>query len=290
MKNTTAVLIACVSVAACKDKDRSQSASAAQPSATTVEKPAAPAFKDIKELFPKGKVAPPAELASFIGAAFDEAKSNAKLPGYKNVEYFLGNDAFDRTHVHTFKLDTNVKAAQLEPILTAAWGAPKTDHTDTVWSDPAGGWEARLNSIGTAVIYNPIQPLAKIFGDDKLWGFETDRPIIGMTTEEFKTAYASKFVPATSKGIYEMKVLGTEVGRVSLDAREKNGKITGVHLYLDVTLDPSAADTIMAALAKRFGKSTVEPISEDTVFPVKPKLRVEHTKGLQQYSVLIGES
>ena len=299
----TLVISLAVVCAACgskkQDGDTKDQEKPAAPAAAAAPKPAAELFAGPKVSFPSvvAKLRldiPEAEAKAGAPELFAaDAKYGYKVPGYDKVEVnaYLQDGRLSQIYL---KLDgpPATVAGWLEP----KWGKPRVTKNSIgdaeYWFDsPDVGLRAKLEpyaTTGTILRYDRVMSREQLLGSDaKLWGFE-QAPLIGMTPDDLIKAYAA-YQPKPQKNdptsiALTFPALTTSDHGSMLDARIKNGKVTGFVLTISTGGDAEADAAVAARLEQLYGKSKPDAVAIYTDYPGPPAVKAELRKDSASFS------
>ena len=264
-----------------------------------IEKPAdkPAAKKPAADLFPGPKVSLPTLVAK-LALDMPEADAKAAAPdlfaakyGWKPAEYDGVEIAAQIEKGRLFQIRVEIK----EPIetvkgwLSKKWFAPretKNSIGDPIlyFDSPDVGLRATLEKSATnsMVRYYRVMSLEQLLGKDgKQWGFEKT-PLIGMSQVDLMKTYAD-FRPLPRENdptaiILQMPPVPTSDYGSSVDARVKDGKVTGYTMSVSTGGDAAADTAFVARLEQMFGKGKLDSNQLYTDFPGPPKAKAEIRK------------
>ena len=289
--------------------------------------------KDPATLFAKGPPDLPGPLAKLKwGMPEEEVKKAApeledgysKAKEYKDT-YFGYYCPEDTGKLQSMRVVVEAEGADLEKILTAAWGAPKKGEDlgkpKLFWFNPDKKIRATIQQgFGKEkeVQFEPYLPYAELLGEGKeTLGFEVaDKPLLGASYDDLQKHYG-QWLEGLSKEEAEkqrkqiekmtgkdLSALGDAVASTNIDLHPtefgssftrvhpklEEGKITEFRVGIDWEPFPAAKDEIFEAIKGKWG---AEPKEEEDlgrkqfVFNDKPKVVVREDTITKKWDIIV---
>jgi hypothetical protein len=310
MRNVKAILALVLLTASC-DKSK-ESGTAPAPGSAAPGAPTAPASApaaaaksaDLATLFPgkAPKLPPP-----FTPLGFQSSDDDAKklLPEGPNKRLSLdqfgdaagvelwANDVNSKAWARSVQLRIKSPVDQIKPKLEAAWGAPQPNKSKhAVWINLADGIQATLKSTidGAEVFYEPVMDWQAFLGDGKGFGFEKDRPLLGMSPDAVEKAYAIEYYPSDDKkrmmlNFPQLPYSDNSTTKVMVDV--DGGKVKSYQATLDFDGGPEpakVAEQINARITQKWGKPSKKWLNYRN-FGKKPTITVTANPAQYAFSV-----
>jgi hypothetical protein len=310
MNTLTWLAVVALALGGC-GKSEKQQASGSAAATTTEGAPAEPtATKPGLELFtskvpalppPVDKIKPgmPGAEAKAAAPEVFAAKYGYKVPGYDGVEIKVQlSDKTDRVFVTMIELKEPLEAAKAE--LAKKWGEPRAtknsiDAAEYYWDDAVSGIRAKLQGRASksVIIFSEVTSLDALLGTTPgQFGFETT-PLLGATKEGVLEAYEARY-PHPRDGDPDSIVWNLpphEYGEYggSVDARIKDGKVSGYSVSLSWSWDETAKEKVFKALEMLFGGKPKPDGKLYLDYPGPPKLKASHDHKTQT-TIWVGDT
>jgi len=301
MKTVKVILAMALGAASCQKSTEPGSAPAtgsAAPSAPAAPAPAPAAAAqpaDLASLFPgkAPKFPPPLTPLSFKSTDDDAKKALPQGPneriklnqfggdiGLENVVLWANDDA-SKAWTRGVQLRIKKPVEEVKAKMTAAWGAPhETKKKEFIWVNPPEGLEAILKSAsdGSEVDYYPIMDWQAFLGTGKGFGFEKEKPLVGMTPEEVEKTYPMEYNPDPDKKrmMLIFPSLPYNDGGVQVQLDATSGKVTAYQFSLDFDNTPDQGQLVKdmnARVSEKWGKPVKKWLNYRT-FGKKPAITV----------------
>ena len=289
-----------LALVACSKKQDQPAAKADKPAAEKVTEPAAK--KPAAELFTGKTATLPAPFAKLsFGMTEAEAKAAApdvfaekygsKVLGYDGVE---ASAQIEQGRLYQAYLKIREPEEQVKKWLAAKWGEPRAEKNsigtpEYYWDAPEVHLRAKLEPVSTDSIlrFGPVMSIDEVLGTDpKKLGIERVA-LIGATPEQVLEAYKVEGAKPrdddpSSIACSLPPIAGSEYG-ATLDARVKNGKVTGYSFSV-----PSLyTDKLAARLEQMYGKGKPDTTGLYTDYKATPKVKAELRKNDPSFSSVV---
>jgi hypothetical protein len=266
----------------------------------TEDKPAAK--KSPADLFAGPKVSLPPPVAKLAlempeadakAAAPDvfAAKYGYKLPDYEGVEIATQIEA---GRLYQIRVDLKQPVDTVKGWLAKSWGEPRAAKNSLgdplyYFDSPDVGLRAVLEkSVSDSRLrYYKVMSVEQLLGTGDTFGFVKE-PLLGMSQDEVMAAYAA-FHPKVRDNdpgsiLLNLPPITTSEHGNSVDARLKDGKVTGFTLSVSTGGDAAVDAAVAARFEQLFGKGKPDSTGLYTDYPGPPKAKAELRKDSASFS------